>query len=156
MGLEIERKFLLKSDEWKESSTGISYRQGYLCLDPARTLRVRIAGDRAFLTIKGKSHGISRREYEYEIPCTEAEEMLEYLCLRPIVEKVRYRIHFGAHVWEIDEFHGDFAGLVLAEVELESEDEVFEIPPWIGREVSGDPRYFNSALVRRGMPETEE
>jgi len=152
MGLEIERKFLVKDDSWRRGREGLLFRQGYLCLDPDRTLRIRIAGERAFLTIKGKTSGISRSEYEYSLPPEDARELLETLCLRPIIEKYRYRIPYAGHVWEVDEFLGIYQGLVLAEVELQSEEEKVELPPWVGQEVSGDSRYYNSALVRAKKP----
>lgn len=151
MGVEIERKFLLKNDAWRIGAQGVRYRQGYLSIEPEATVRVRIIGDRAWLTIKGKTNGISRLEYEFEIPGVEAEEILKRLCRRPIIEKTRYRVPFSDHVWEIDEFEGELKGLVLAEIEVEAEDESFEMPPWIGREVSGDPRYFNSQIVANGL-----
>jgi len=148
MGVEIERKFLLQGAAWRTLGEPILLRQGYLSLDPARTVRVRIEGARAFLTIKGKSVGATRGEWEYPIPVSEAVELLDGLCQQPLVEKVRRRIAIGPHTWEVDEFLGPNAGLLVAEIELASEHEVFEKPDWIGREVTGDPRYFNSNLIR--------
>jgi len=148
MGVEIERKFLLQGAAWRTLGEPILLRQGYLSLDPARTVRVRIEGARAFLTIKGKSVGATRGEWEYPIPVSEAVELLDGLCQQPLVEKVRRRIAIGPHTWEVDEFLGANAGLLVAEIELASEHEVFETPDWIGREVTGDPRYFNSNLIR--------
>lgn len=148
MAQEVERKFLVCNDSWRPGASGTLFRQGYLSTDPARTVRVRLEGDRGMLTIKGLTRGIRRAEFEYPIPATEAATLLDTLCLQPLIEKIRYRLEFGGHLWEIDEFAGGNAGLVLAEVELSSEDEQVELPPWAGREVSSDPRYFNANLVR--------
>ena len=147
MGKEIERKFLVKGDSWKNGE-GTQYRQGYLNQNKERTVRVRIAGDRGFLTIKGLTVGAVRREYEYEIPCREAEEILEYLCEKPLIEKIRYKIPYRSVIVEVDEFLLENRGLVLAEVELESENQIFEKPDWLGKEVTDDPRYHNSNLVQ--------
>jgi adenylate cyclase len=146
MGREIERKFLLASDGWRGLTEGVDYRQGYLCANPERTVRVRIAGEQGFVTIKGASEGAGRSEFEYEIPLVEAREMLDTLCPQPQIEKKRYTIPFQGCVWEIDEFFGLNAGLVMAEIELERDDQPFERPEWIGREVTGDTRYYNAAL----------
>jgi adenylate cyclase len=148
MGVEIERKFLLASDGWKGLGQPTLMRQGYLVADPVRTVRVRIEGERAVITIKSKSTGASRGEWEYEIPVPDAAELLDRLCEQPLVEKVRHRIDHAGHTWEVDEFQGENAGLVVAEIELGSEDEAFDKPDWIGREVTGDPRYYNSSLIR--------
>jgi CYTH domain-containing protein len=148
MGLEIERKFLVAGTAWKALAEGILYRQGYLSRAGGPTVRVRIAGDKGFLTIKGPSRGLARAEFEYAIPVEDAAEMLDALCEKPLIEKTRYRIPFGSHTWEVDEFHGENAGLVVAEVELRSADEEPVRPPWVGREVSRDPRYFNSNLAK--------
>jgi adenylate cyclase len=113
-----------------------------------RTVRVRIEGERAVITIKSKSTGATRGEWEYEIPVPDAAELLERLCEQPLVEKIRHRIEHAGHTWEVDEFLGENAGLVVAEIELGSEDEAFEKPAWIGQEVTGDPRYYNSSLIR--------
>jgi adenylate cyclase len=147
MGEEIERKFLVAGDGWRETAEGTAYRQGFLSTEPERTVRVRAAGDRGTITIKGKNVGARRAEFEYEIPLVDAQQMLDTLCKRPLVEKVRYTLTAGAHTWEIDVFEGDNAGLVVAEIELGSEDETFDKPGWVGDEVTGDPRYFNSNLV---------
>jgi len=149
MGIEIERKFLLASDGWRGLGTPTRMRQGYLAADPVRTVRVRIEGDRAVITIKSKSTGASRGEWEYEIPVQDATELLDGLCEQPLVEKTRHRIAHAGHVWEVDEFCGDNAGLVVAEIELASEDEAFEKPDWIGVEVTGDKRYYNCSLIRQ-------
>jgi adenylate cyclase len=148
MGIEIERKFLLKGDGWRGLGQPTVMRQGYLVADPVRTVRVRIEGERAVITIKSKSTGASRGEWEYEIPVPDAAELLERLCEQPLVEKVRHRIAHAGHTWEVDEFQGENAGLLVAEIELGSEDEAFEKPDWIGQEVTGDKRYYNSSLIR--------
>ena len=146
MGLEIERKFLLSNDDWRHLGTPVHYAQGYLAADDFRTVRVRVAGNQGFLTIKGASEGFSRLEFEYPIPVAEALQMLG-LCVMPMIEKFRTKISFEGKVWEIDEFEGDNRGLIMAEIELHSEEESFIIPPWIGEEVTGDKRYFNSQLA---------
>ncbi|MGX4644224.1 CYTH domain-containing protein [Massilia sp. SYSU DXS3249] len=148
MGVEIERKFLVKGDAWRALGEATLLRQGYLSLDPERTVRVRIEGEAATLTIKGKNRGATRGEWEYPIPVPEAAELLDTLCQRPLVEKIRHRIAAGPHTWEVDEFLGANAGLVVAEIELASEDEAFDKPGWIGLEVTHDHRYFNSNLIR--------
>ncbi|MBW1977198.1 MAG: CYTH domain-containing protein [Deltaproteobacteria bacterium] len=144
---EVEKKFLVKDGSWRREARGSLYRQGYLCALKERVVRVRTFDGRGFLTIKGVTRGITRVEYEYEIPVREANEMLEHLCKKPVVEKKRYRIEYEGHVWEVDEFLSENQGLVLAEVELEREDEEIKFPPWVGEEVSGDPRYYNINLV---------
>lgn len=144
--IEIERKFLLKPGvDWKPETEGTTIKQGYLSIDPERVIRVRIAGSHAFLTIKGKVSGISRTEMEYEIPIPDAEVLLK-LCLNSVVEKTRYKIDAGDLVWEVDVFEGDNKGLIMAEIELQNENQEFEKPAWIGEEVSFDKRYFNSYL----------
>ena len=148
MGTEIERKFLVTGDEWRAMATGVFYSQGYLCLEKERTVRVRIAGDKAFLTVKGKSSGISRMEYEYPIPLEDARVLLAQLCVQPVIEKKRYRIHYQGFVWEVDEFFGENEGLLVAEIELAAEEQVFEKPSWVGEEVSFDRRYANAGLVK--------
>ncbi len=145
MAVEIERKFLVKGDAWRNDS-GVLYRQGYLNRDKLRTVRVRIAGEAAFLTIKGKSTGATRAEFEYSIPIEDAQALLA-LCDGPLIEKTRYLVLHAGHRWEVDEFAGDNAGLVVAELELTSEDETFESPSWLGAEVTHDARYFNSNLA---------
>lgn len=147
MAVEVERKFLVTGTGWKGDATGVPFRQGYLSTVKERTVRVRIEGDRARLTIKGLTTGISRLEFEYGIPLPDATCMLDELCERPLIEKTRYRVTDGPHVWEIDEFHGVNEGLVVAEIELTSTRESFDRPFWLGREVSDDPRYFNANLV---------
>ncbi len=147
MALEIERKFLVKTQAWRDyAGAGVSYAQGYLTREPGRSVRVRVAGEQGFLTIKSKTEGISRQEYEYPIPLAEAWELLTSLCYQPVIEKTRYRIPQGPLVWEVDEFWGLNQGLILAEVELDDASQVIELPAWIGLEVSQDPRYFNAYL----------
>ena len=148
MAEEIERKFLVSNDGWRPGAGGTRFRQGYLSTDPERTVRVRLEGERGVLTIKGLSRGIRRAEFEYPIPAAEAAVLLDTLCLQPLIEKTRYRVEHAGHLWEIDEFAGDNAGLVLAEVELSSADEAVELPIWVGAEVSSDPRYYNANLIR--------
>ena len=148
MGKEIERKFLVIGEAWRGLAQGTLYRQGYLNSAKERTVRVRTVGVKAFLTIKGLTVGASRVEYEYEIPFEDGNFLLDNLAEKPIIEKKRYRIPQGKFVWEIDEFFGENQGLIVAEIELESEDEAFDRPEWAGQEVTGDPRYFNSNLIR--------
>lgn len=148
MGVEIERKFLVTSDAWKQLGTPTLLRQGYLSTDPSRTVRVRIDGEEGVITIKSKSEGAARGEWEYPIPLADATELLDRLCERPLVEKVRRRIDYAGFTWEVDEFLGENAGLVVAEIELPSEDAAFERPDWIGEEVTSDKRYYNSNLIR--------
>jgi len=148
MNREIERKFLLAGDGWRGLADGVGYRQGYLCADEERTVRVRLAGGLGFLTIKGATVGIGRDEYEYEIPAAEARAMLDTLCLQGQIEKKRYTIAYRGHIWEVDEFFGANQGLILAEIELSAADEPFERPDWVGREVTGDVRYYNAMLCR--------
>jgi adenylate cyclase len=149
MTSEIERKFLVVGDAWRHLTHGQRYRQGYLSTEAERTVRVRAVGNQGFLTIKGRTRGATRAEYEYPIPFDEAEALLNNLCLRPLIEKVRYAIPYQGMVWEVDEFLGDNAGLVVAEVELESETQEFVKPDWVGTEVTDDPRYYNANLVHR-------
>jgi CYTH domain-containing protein len=145
MGIEIERKFLVVGDDWR-AAPALPYAQGYLNRDKQRTVRVRVVEDRAWLTIKGANAGATRAEFEYPIPLADAEQLLA-LCDGPLVRKTRrIVVHAGAS-WEIDEFEGDNAGLVVAEIELASEDAAFERPPWLGAEVTHDARYFNSNLA---------
>jgi adenylate cyclase len=149
VGVEIERKFLVGDQSVVDGIAGIRICQGYLSLDPERTIRVRLAGTRAFITIKGISsaRGTTRAEYEYEIPVNEAEELLDAMALGPLIQKTRYRRTVGRLVWEVDVFEGENEGLVVAEVELPSEGAAVILPDWVGEEVTGDPRYFNASLV---------
>ena len=149
MAKEIERKFLVKGDAWRALAKGTTYRQGYLNSAKERTVRVRTAEDKAFLTIKGLTLGATRAEYEYAIPFDEGKAMLDALAEKPLIEKKRYKIPAGDLTWEIDEFLGDNAGLILAEVELKSEDQAFDRPAWLGDEVTGDTRYYNAKLIKK-------
>ncbi len=149
MALEIERKFLVTGDAWRILARGVTYRQGHLCRTGTCTVRIRIAGERAFLTVKSRTSGITRAEYEYEIPLADGEELLANLAERPIIKKTRRKIPYAGFIWDVDEFHGENQGLILAEIELEHEDQPFDKPAWIGEEVTGDPRYGNAALARR-------
>lgn len=144
MALEIERKFLVVGKGWRTGSPTL-FRQGYLNLDKSRTVRIRIFGDDAVLTVKGPTEGLTRLEFEYDVPVADAENMLK-LCEGGVIEKKRWLFRLGNHVWEIDEFLGENDGLIVAEIELTSEEQVFEKPDWVGDEVSHDPRYFNSYL----------
>ena len=148
MGREIERKFLVIGDDWRQRATATTIRQGYLCSLAERSVRVRVAGDRGTLTIKGMAIGATRAEYEYEIPLGDAEELLDGLCERPLIEKTRYRVENEGDTWEVDVFAGDNAGLTVAEIELEDEGQKVVLPRWIGEEVTGDPRYLNANLFK--------
>jgi CYTH domain-containing protein len=154
---EIERKFLVLGSDWKRGAVGTPFRQGYLSTVKERVVRVRTEGPRGVLTIKGINQGTTRTEFEYVIPVADANALLDGLCERPLLEKTRYRMAFGGLVWEVDEFHGDNEGLVVAEVELVDAAQAVQRPPWLGREVSDVPRYYNSNLVlhpfRTWMPE---
>jgi adenylate cyclase len=147
MGKEIERKFLVKDVKWKAAAKGTLYRQGYLSSVKERVVRVRTIENKGFLTIKGITKGVSRSEFEYEISVEDADTMLDEICEKPIIEKKRYKIRVGALIFEVDEFFGENEGLVVAEVELGDEKQKIDLPDWIGTEVSGDPRYFNSNLI---------
>jgi CYTH domain-containing protein len=148
MGVEIERKFLLQGDAWRGLGQAVLLRQGYLSSARERVVRVRIEGEQAMLTIKGANVGATRGEWEYPIPLADAAELLDGLCEQPLIEKYRHRIEHAGMVWEVDEFLGVNAGLLVAEIELASEDQPFEKPEWIGAEVSGDARYYNANLIR--------
>ena len=145
MNVEIERKFLVKSEAWRGLAEGVRFRQGYLQTHPC-TVRVRTEGERGVLTIKGQTRGFSREEFEYEIPLLDAEAMLA-LCEQPLIEKRRFLESYGGFTWEVDVFAGANEGLVVAEIELPTEDAAFIKPHWIGAEVSGDVRYYNSSLI---------
>ena len=145
---EIERKFLVDRALWIPHGSGVHLVQGYLSSHPERVVRVRIAGDAGKLTVKGLTTGITRVELEYDVPLPDARLMLDTLCERPLIEKHRYTETVAGRTWEIDIFHGDNDGLVIAEVELEHEDDPVELPPWVGAEVSSDPRYYNNNLTK--------
>lgn len=148
MALEIERKFLVDTARWRPSDAGTRYRQGYLSTDPARNVRIRLAGADAWLTVKGTTVGMTREEYEYPVPAADAGAMLDRLCLRPLIEKTRYRVDVAGLTWEVDVFDGENAGLVIAEVELADARQRIVLPDWAGREITDDPRYYNASLVR--------
>lgn len=145
MATEIERKFLVADDSWRDGSSGVRIAQGYLTRDGNSTVRVRIGGEKAWITVKSRSQGISRLEFEYQVPLEDASQMLE-LCLPSVIHKTRHEVAYAGHVWEVDVFDGDNKGLIVAEVELEHESISPEIPPWVAEEVSDDPRYGNSRL----------
>ena len=148
MPTEIERKFLLADDSWRESAhASARFRQGYLSTSGRSAIRVRVSPEKSRLTIKSSDSGMVRAEYEYDVPRAHAEEMLDTLCIGSIIEKTRHLIKHGRHTWEVDVFEGDNNGLILAEVELEDSDEVIEHPNWLGREVTGDVRYYNAYLA---------
>lgn len=156
MGKEIERKYLVKKNEWRSHKEylqsqgqliGKKYCQGYIPTNNKTTVRLRTIGDRGYLTIKSKTVGHTRSEFEYPIPLEDAQEMLNTLCIKPLIEKVRYKLHIGSLVWEVDEFSGKNQGLIIAEVELEKEDQQVDIPEWIKGEVN-DAKYFNSSLAK--------
>lgn len=149
MGIEIERKFRVRDCGFLDGLSGERLVQGYLAHEARATVRVRLQGEQAWLTVKGRNHGARRREFEYPVPAGDARVMLDELCPEGIIDKTRYRIPAGRHVWEVDVFHGDNRGLIVAEIELEDEQETFPHPPWLGDEVTDDPRYYNSALSRR-------
>ena len=147
--VEIERKFLIKDDSWRAGiGDSTEVRQGFLSFDEHATVRVRRVLDIGVITVKGKTQGISRSEFEYQIPKQDADEMLDTLCRGVVIDKTRHRIFVGDLVWEVDEFHGANQGLILAEIELASEDQEFDRPSWLGKEVSYDIKYFNSYLAR--------
>lgn len=156
MPQEIERKYLVTSDAWRGLGPGTRMRQGYLSTDEQRVVRVRLAGDRAWLTIKGLTTRATRREYEYEIPAPHGEELLDNLCLHPIIEKTRYAIPFDRHVIEVDEFHGVNEGLLIAEIEVASEQTKPSLPHWIGKDVTQLARYSNAVLQTRPFADWSE
>ncbi|MDE6548117.1 MAG: CYTH domain-containing protein [Muribaculaceae bacterium] len=146
MALEIEHKYLVKNDGFRKlASSSCRISQGYLCREPERTVRVRIKGEKGFITVKGKNDGATRMEFEYEVGVGDALEMLR-MCVPPVLEKTRYLVPFEGHVWEVDEFHGALEGLVTAEIELSSEEESYARPPFLGEDVTGNPAYYNSNL----------
>ena len=145
--IEIERKFLVVNDKYK-MGTPQRISQGYICSENDRVVRVRIKGDKAYLTIKNATIGFARNEYEYEIPVADAEAMLKTTCQQPIIDKTRYVLEYKGFIWEVDEFHGDNEGLVVAEIELDSREATFDHPDFIGEEVTGDARYYNACLFK--------
>lgn len=156
MATEIERKFLLKDDSWRKSADlGTKYSQGYLVGSKQASVRVRIQGKKAFLNIKSATIDITRQEFEYEIPLEEATEMLDTLCEKPLISKVRFHLRTDKHLWEIDVFEGDNKGLVVAEIELNDKNESFIKPNWLGEDVSDDARYYNTCLVKHPYKDWE-
>jgi adenylate cyclase len=147
MALEIERKFLIDIEKLPNLKNGYEIKQGYIQTKDKTVVRVRVKDKEAFLTIKGENDGATRLEYEYKIPLNDANEMLDKLCSKPIIDKIRYLVEYKNHTWEIDIFHQENEGLIVAEVELESEDETVELPNWIVKEVTDDSRYYNSNLL---------
>ena len=147
MTMEIERKFLVSNDSYKLRAKPVHYRQGYISTSVENVVRVRIAGDKAFLTIKSLISQRSRLEYEYEVPFADASEILNNICRKPIIEKNRYEVVNGTDAWVVDEFLGENQGLVVSEIELNSEDQEVKLPDWIGAEVTDDSRYLNANLV---------
>ncbi len=149
MALEIEHKFLLVNDGWREEvSHSVYYKQGYLSSQPTSSVRVRISDSQAWLNIKSATIGNHRQEFEYEIPVNDANTILDDLCHKPLIEKIRHFVHRDQHIWEIDEFMGDNAGLIVAEIELAELEESFAKPSWVGAEVTADLRYYNNNLVK--------
>lgn len=150
MHIEIERKFVVRNDSWKrDADAGTPYIQSYLCIEENRVIRVRITGTQAFLSLKFASSLMIRDEYEYEIPCADAQRIMKFFSDRPPVEKLRYKVRHGNHLWEIDVFTGENQGLIVAEIELQSPGETFDRPDWLGEEVTEDGRYVNAALYLR-------
>ncbi len=147
MALEIERKFLVTNNDFKKSAKGILYRQGFLSIQKERVVRVRLAGDKGFLTIKGITKNMTRTEFEYEIPSEDAKILIDQICQKPVISKYRYKVMESGSLWEVDEFLGENEGLILAEIELNSESQKFGIPDWLGEEVTHDSRYYNANLV---------
>lgn len=155
MAFEIERKFLVDTNKWSPADQGTKFKQAYLSLDPSPTVRIRIAGEKAFITIKGRSITISRPEFEYEIPVEDAIEMMKLAISEPL-EKTRYKIWVEGFLWEVDIFSGKNKGLVMAEIELESEHQEFALPDWLLQEVSGDGRFYNSYLSMHPFQEWDD
>ena len=153
MAIETERKFLVKNNLWRVPGIkGIALKQGYIKNAVESVVRVRIAGETGYITVKGTTINASRLEFEYRIPVKDAEEMLEKLCKKPLIEKIRYTVWFKGFEWVVDEFSGQNKGLVLAEIELDDRTRIFEYPGWIGKEVTDDPGYFNSNLIINPKP----
>lgn len=148
MAKEIERKFTVDTDKWKPGDGGMRVRQGYLPISGRTTVRVRITGDDAWLTIKGENKGAVRSEFEYSIPLRDAHQILDELCERPFIEKIRYAVNYAGATWEVDVFEKENAGLIIAEIELISENQEIELPPWVAAEVTHDPKYYNANLIK--------
>lgn len=149
MGIEIEHKYTLKNDDWRNHVTRSERMvQGYMAGNERASVRIRITGDKANLNIKSATLGVRRQEWQYDIPLADAETMLNDLCEKPVIDKVRHYVIVGGKTWEVDEFYGDNKGLIVAEIELESETEQFELPDWVDQNVSEDTRYYNVSLVK--------
>jgi len=149
MPIEIERKFLLRNADWQlDANQGAQYEQGYIAGSELASVRIRTEGEDAFINIKSATLGVTRQEYEYPVPLDEAQEILSSLCAKPLIKKTRYIVHDHGNEWEVDVFAGENEGLIVAEIELQSEDQSFELPSWCGREVSDDPRYYNVNLAK--------
>ena len=148
MGIEIERKFLVKNDDFKKQAKAEIYHQGFLSTNKKRIVRVRKSKGKAWFTIKGISKGALRKEFEYEIPFNDGEYIINEICKKPAILKKRYQIPWGGFIWEVDEFLNENEGLVIAEIELDTEDQVFDLPDWIGKEVTGNKKYYNAYLVK--------
>lgn len=148
MAIETERKFLVKNNSYRQTGRKVRITQGYISTDPGKVVRVRIYDDKAFLTFKSLNKGISRFEFEFEIDTVRAMEMLEKLCIQPFIDKFRYLVEYNGFTWEVDEFLGENEGLVVAEIELPAENTPFDLPAWVGAEVTQDPKYLNSNLVK--------
>lgn len=157
MGIEIERKFLVKDDTWRHETivSTEAYCQAYLSQYPHPTVRIRTEGSKAFITIKGKTEGLSRPEFEYEIPFEDAHE-IQQLSLSPLVTKIRHKFLYEGYLWEVDEFYGENSGLIIAEVEIDHPQAALKLPPWIGKEISDDFRYSNSNLAVHPFKTWEE
>lgn len=147
MAAEIERKFLVTSDEYRHLAEPVPYRQGYIAIMIDKVVRIRTVGDKGYITVKARINDTTRKEYEYEIPLTDTLAMLNEVCADGMIEKYRYKISYGGFIWEVDEFQGNNKGLVVAEIELTAENQPFNKPLWVGKEVTGDPRYLNANLV---------
>ncbi|BAF89490.1 conserved hypothetical protein [Azorhizobium caulinodans ORS 571] len=155
MATEVERKFLVATDAWRAGAQGARYCQGYIDTSDDTTVRIRIAGEEAFITVKGPTSGITRAEFEYPIPLEDAQAMLRDLCRQPLILKTRYDVPYGGKTWSVDVFGAENSGLVLAEIELDHPAEQVDLPPWVGQEVTHDPRYRNSALSSEPIPRPE-
>lgn len=147
MAKEIERKFIIDISQLGELKSGVEIKQGYISTTDNSTVRIRLSGDKAFLTLKGENTGTARSEFEYEIPVNDANEILAELCSGPIIEKTRYLVEHSAHTWEVDIFRGDNEGLIIAEVEMQSENERVDIPAWVTKEVTCQAKYYNSNIL---------
>ena len=149
MHIEIERKFLVTDLSWKSGASSYTCKQGYIHSEPGKTIRVRRTDNTAYLTIKSIRNSLARNDVEYEIRAQDAELLLDQLCAKPLIEKTRHLVEFEGFTWEVDEFYGENTGLIIAEIELQDESQSFPRPPWLGTEVTGDPRYYNAALQKK-------